>query len=193
MRHELQCITIAPLCISHVLTTPALPPAPFFVRRWRATSTLPPGAATSRGRCTSTTCEGAGFMFGYGFICLVIGLISIPACCGVGPSCAEQTQHMRSVSCLFRACRAVARLRPSLPLHPAARRMRARPLLLAPLNFAAILPLHVCPNLLCSSPFAGKAFDFSHTIHKLAFGREYPVRRHLLLLCSANACRADMH
>ncbi|EFN54058.1 hypothetical protein CHLNCDRAFT_25376, partial [Chlorella variabilis] len=27
------------------------------------------------------------------------------------------------------------------------------------------------------SPFAGQAFDFSHTIHKLAFGREYPGTR----------------
>ena len=162
-------------------------------------------------------------MFGYGFICLVIGLISIPVMSAGRSLCMSYTPEMwyRNSSawrrpagllkaggvyaprCLWRssqlraamACRAVARLplRPSLPLHPAARRMRARPLLLAPLNFAAILPLHVCPNLLCSSPFAGKAFDFSHTIHKLAFGREYPVRRHLLLLCSANACRADMH
>lgn len=31
------------------------------------------------------------------------------------------------------------------------------------------------PVLPCSSPFAGKSFDFSHTIHKLAFGKEYPV------------------
>ncbi|KAI7843637.1 hypothetical protein COHA_002876 [Chlorella ohadii] len=30
------------------------------------------------------------------------------------------------------------------------------------------------------SPFAGKAFDFSHTIHKLAFGREYPGMRNPL-------------
>jgi hypothetical protein len=30
------------------------------------------------------------------------------------------------------------------------------------------------------SPFAGQAFDFSHTIHKLAFGREYPGMRNPL-------------
>lgn len=31
------------------------------------------------------------------------------------------------------------------------------------------------------SPFSGHTFDFSHTIHKLAFGQEYPV-------CAALGC-----